>query len=81
MTKDLYQKRDMVASFFDSTTTDSERKAILSDFGVDYVLWGAAERRLGEFDPVDASYLVPCFTAPEATVYCVQEAQLVIIEH
>jgi len=78
MTKDLYEKRDMVASFFEATTTDSERKAILSEFSVDYVLWGTAERELGEFDPSSVPYLSSCFTAPEATIYCVQETQLAI---
>lgn len=78
MTKDLYEKRAMATAFFDVVTTDAERKAILSDFGVDYVLWGTAERALGRFDPSSASYLSPCFVAPEATVYCVQETSLAI---
>jgi hypothetical protein len=80
MTKDLYDKRDMVASFFDVATTDVEREVILSDFSVDYVLWGTAERALGDFDPSSVSYLSPCFTATEATVYCVQETQLATTE-
>jgi hypothetical protein len=80
MTKDLYEKRDMVASFFDAATTDTERKAILSDFSVDYMLWGTAERELGHFDPSSVSYLLPCFTAPRATVYCVLETPLTITE-
>jgi len=80
MTKDLHEKHNLVASFFDVTTTDAERKAVLSDFGVDYVLWGTAERELGEFDLSSVSYLSPCFTAPKATVYCVQETQLAITE-
>jgi hypothetical protein len=78
MTKDLYEKQDMAASFFNAATTDSERKVILSDFSVDYVLWGTAEQELGDFDPSSVSYLSPCFTAPKATVYCVQETQLAI---
>jgi hypothetical protein len=78
MTKDLHEKQGIVASFFDATTTDAERKAVLSDFSVDYVLLGTAERELGDFDPSSVSYLSPCFTAPEATVYCVQETQLAI---
>ena len=80
MTKDLYRKQDMVRSFFDVTTTDLERKAILSDFSVDYVLWGTAERKLGGFDPASVPYLSPCFKASGASVYCVQEAQLAITE-
>jgi len=81
MTKDLHEKQDMVASFFDADTADSERRAVLLEFGVDYVLWGTAERALGDLDPSSASYLVPCFTAPMATVYCVQEALLTLAGH
>jgi len=78
MTKNLYKKRKMVASFFDATVTDKERKAILSDFGVDYVLWGIAERGLGEFDLSRVSYLSPCFKAKKASVYCVQQSRLAV---
>ena len=74
MTKDLYEKRHIVASFFDTTTTDAQRQTVLSDFGVDYVLWGTAEQALGDFDPSTVPYLAPCFKATAATVYCVQPA-------
>jgi hypothetical protein len=80
MTKDLYEKQDMVSSFLDAATTDSKRKAILSDFGVNYVLWGTAEQELGEFDLSSVPYLEPCFTAPKANVYCVQETQFATTE-
>ena len=60
---------------------DSERRAILSDFSVDYVLWGTAEREMGDFDPSSVSYLAPCFTAPEVAVYCVNDAQLTMTGH
>jgi hypothetical protein len=80
MTKDLHEKQDLVKSFFDAEAADSERRAVLSEFGVDYVLRGVVERRQGEFDPASVAYLAPCFVAPEATVYCVRETQLVLTE-
>jgi hypothetical protein len=80
MTKDLYAKRGMVTSFFDAVTTDAERRAILLNYSVDYVLQGTAERALGSFDLPSAPYLSPCFVALQATVYCVQDAELGITE-
>ncbi len=75
MTKDLHQKQAMVAAFFDATTPDDERRAILERFSVDYVLWGTAERKLGDFAPGNAPYLQERFAAPHASVYCVRAEQ------
>ena len=36
---------------------------LLAEYGVDYVLWGPAERALGEFDPGQAAYLRPIYDA------------------
>jgi hypothetical protein len=73
MTKDIYQKQAIVESFFKPKTTDAERQNILQTFSVDYVLVGVAERMIGSYEPATSSYLTPCFTMPQATVYCVQE--------
>jgi hypothetical protein len=75
MTKDLYEKQQMVRDFFEMETLDEGRQAILREFSVDYVLWGSTERALGDYDPTEAAYLEPCFTSPRATVYCVREKQ------
>jgi hypothetical protein len=80
MTKDLYEKQRMVQEFFEVKTPDEERRAILREFSVDYVFRGSTERALGDYDPAEAVYMEPCFTSPRATVYCVQEKQLVQIE-
>ena len=71
MTKDLYEKRAMVASFFSQDGTDEDRRFVLSSFAVDYVIWGQQERELGSFDPSQAAYLSPCFVGGQASVYCV----------
>jgi len=76
MTKDLYEKQQMVRDFFEMETSDEERQAVLRVFSVDYVFRGSAERALGEYDPAEAVYLEPCFTSARATVYCVQEKLL-----
>ncbi len=46
-----------IASFYDARTDDSQRRALLERFGVAYVYWGPAERKLGDWAPVSASYL------------------------
>lgn len=76
MTKDLYDKQQMVQAFFEQGTPDDERQAIIQEFSVDYVLAGVEERALGDYDPATAAYIERCFTSPQATVYCVQQNQL-----
>jgi hypothetical protein len=46
-----------IASFFDPRTDDSQRRALLERFGVEYVFWGPAERKLEDWTPASASYL------------------------
>ena len=46
-----------IASFFDPRTDDNQRRALLERFGVAYVFWGPAERKLGDWAPASASYL------------------------
>jgi uncharacterized membrane protein len=76
MTKGLYEKQRMVRDFFAPDTPDAERRAIIREFSVDYVLVGVEERALGDYNPAEAAYLEPCFTSPQATVYYVREKQL-----
>jgi hypothetical protein len=40
-----------VDAFYDEHTPDSERLALIEDFGVDFVLWGPEERSLGSWKP------------------------------
>lgn len=76
MTKDLHEKQSLVRSFFSADSPDEARWQILSEFSVDYVLWGTVEQALGSFDPRTAPYLSPCFSEPQASVFCVQDSQL-----
>jgi hypothetical protein len=63
------EKEADVFAFFDGTSTDAERQAILRGYGVDYVFYGPAEQKLGDFNPTSAPYLVPSFSARAVTVY------------
>jgi hypothetical protein len=51
------QKKHLVVRFFDGATEESWRERLLSEYGVDYTLWGPKERDLGNFDPRTADYL------------------------
>lgn len=51
------EKRALVARFFNPLTDDGWRKDLLAEYGVDWVVWGPAERALGGFNPSTAPYL------------------------
>jgi uncharacterized membrane protein len=57
------EKKALVARFFHAAATDAWRQGLLREYGVDYVFWGPAERKLGPFDPQAASYLQPVYEA------------------
>jgi hypothetical protein len=68
-TVDADAKEGMVTRFFAATTDDTWRRNLLAEYGVDYVFWGPAERRLGSFDPTRARYLEPVYQAPDYVVF------------
>jgi uncharacterized membrane protein YbaN (DUF454 family) len=66
------QKRELVNHFFDAATDDAWRRRFLADYGIDYVFWGPAERRLGPFDPTRASYLQEAHAVAEYVTFTVE---------
>jgi hypothetical protein len=72
MTADVYAKQEMVERFFAADTPDVERQAILRQFGVRYVFFGAEERGLGGQDLNGLPYLQQVFDAERAAVYRVE---------
>jgi hypothetical protein len=68
-TVDFYDKQRRVARFFDAQTDDVERLATLQTYGVDYVLWGPAERALGSYAPSESPLFSVAFSSPHVTVY------------
>jgi hypothetical protein len=55
------EMRAAVEHFFSAEMSETERLAMLDRFGVGYVIWGPAERSLGDWDPLRAGYLAPVF--------------------
>ncbi|GAB4524268.1 MAG: hypothetical protein Fur0018_07690 [Anaerolineales bacterium] len=68
-TVDFYAKRDLVADFFRPETADTRRRAVVAQFGVDYVLYGPAERALGAYDPAQSPWLRRVFEAQGVSVW------------
>ena len=68
-TMDAERKRAEVRRFFEVGTADAWRQELLDTYGVDYVLWGPEERRLGSFEPATAPYLKPAYANGSYAVY------------
>ena len=68
-TVDFYGKSAQVEAFYSSETPEDERRRILDDFGVDYVLVGPAEQAIGAYSFAASSEFVPVFTSPSTTIY------------
>ncbi|MDA8188938.1 MAG: hypothetical protein M0T85_12420, partial [Dehalococcoidales bacterium] len=67
----LQEKKRLVKSFFSERTNDSERRAILSRFGVSYVLYGPNERALGDYDVDHSPLLQPVYENSRYSIYAV----------
>ena len=66
----LPEKRMQAEHFFGSAS-HSERREMLTAFGIDYLFFGPRERAMGAFDPGSAGYLTPVFKEGEAVLYTV----------
>ncbi|HZW32841.1 MAG TPA: hypothetical protein VFF52_19155 [Isosphaeraceae bacterium] len=71
-TLNFYEKRTMVARFFDPREDENTRQQILSRFGIRYVLVGPAEHAVGSFNPSTSACLQIAFSAGRTTVYAVR---------
>lgn len=68
-TVDYYGKEAAVIRFFDEGATQSERKKIIEDFSVDYIIWGPAERALGAHPLFDNPAFQPVFVQGDAAIF------------
>ena len=67
-TVDLPTKRAAADRFY-GAAGDDERRAILGQYGIVYVLYGPREREMGHFDPAQTDYLTPVFTDCGVSVF------------
>lgn len=63
------EKKAQVAAFFDASTADVDRQAILRRYGVDYLIYGPAESELGGFDVMSVTFLAPVFEVGDVIIY------------
>jgi uncharacterized membrane protein len=71
-TVDFATRTREATQFFATVTDDAWRKTFLSGHGVSYVWYGPQERRLGDFDPDQAPYLIPVYQEPQITIFSVR---------
>ncbi|NTU79624.1 MAG: hypothetical protein HGA45_09505 [Chloroflexales bacterium] len=71
-TAHFYDKQQAVAAFYSTRTTDAERKALLGRYGVTYILQGAEERALGQYDPAASPLFELTFRAGTTAIYKVR---------
>jgi hypothetical protein len=61
--------RPLAEAFFRLDTRDAQRRDLLQRFNVRYIFWGPAERRLGEWMPIQANYLRPIFGSGDYVLF------------
>lgn len=70
------QKVEQMLAFYNAATADAERRALLTSYAVDYVLFTDLERAAGTFDPAAAPYLTRVYDNAAAAVYRVLRERL-----
>ena len=65
----LADKQPRVEAFYSAAASDADRRQLLADGRISYVLFGPFERVLGGFDPAGAAYLSLRHSAGDYTVY------------
>lgn len=65
----LEQKEAELQLFWQNTTPEQTRTALLAKYGVVYLLHSPFESQLGDFNPADRDYLNPVFQQGEVTIY------------
>jgi uncharacterized membrane protein len=68
-TVDFYSKGDMVNEFYDPETDHARRLAILQAYNVKYVIYGPAERLLGEPDFARSAFLEEVFSSSKVQIF------------
>ncbi len=70
-TVEVRHKEQLAVTFFQQTTAEEVRRALLADHGIRYLFHGPAERKMGDFDPSGVAYLTPAYENPCVVIYLV----------
>lgn len=68
-TVSLAQKQPRVAAFYRSSTADADRRRLLSEGRIAFVVFGPHERALGDFSPDTVDYLRWRFSSADYAIY------------
>ena len=74
MTINFAEKQELVSRFFANEATDAERCTFLTRYNIQYLIYGEAERALGDFDPTGSSLFNPIFMTERTGIYQVKVA-------
>ena len=72
MTANFNQKFEEVQQFFDAETDDAWRRALIDRYGIRYLIYGNAEKQIGDFDPRSSGLFAEVFTGNETRVFAVR---------
>jgi len=67
----IRDKLPRVAAFYTAATADDERRLLLAEAGIDFVIFGPREAALGGFDPRTSPYLAWRFETGRYAIYAV----------
>ncbi len=70
-TVEVRHKEQLAVTFFQQTTAEKVRRALLTDYGIRYLFHGPMERKMGDFDPSGVKYLTPAYKNPCVAIYLV----------
>jgi hypothetical protein len=68
----LAELKPRVTQFYQVDTLETTRQELLDEFQVSFVFWGPAERSLGDWDPVQASYLELQYQSDDYAIFSVR---------
>jgi len=68
-TVDFLNKRDLVELFYKGRMAAADRRKLLSDYGIDYVFLGPAERAIGDYQPAEDEYLNLEYSTSKVSIY------------
>jgi hypothetical protein len=63
------QKRELVAEFYHSATSDAWRREFLRQWPITYVFFGPLEKKVGQFDPAQTDYLTLVYDRDGYQIY------------
>jgi len=72
MTANFNQKFEEVQQFFEAETDDAWRRALIDRYGIRYLIYGNAEKQIGDFDPRSSGLFAEVFTGNETRVFAVR---------